>query len=182
MLEACTAQFTKWRRPGSAGNFCTQVHAGWLVACGRWLVGWLHAAEKNSPSESYFCSLCLITRRVILTDDLCVRRTWKIRPQKELEQDILFCRIDDSSGACGNQNNVQHCRAPCTVIQTSVVGDKRRLRFGFAFLCFPPQKRVPHLTFSLFWFCVCGYCLLWPSYDRLPSVGLWLLYMCGVQR
>ena len=38
------------------------------------VLGWLHEAEKNSPSESYFL-LLLFEYGVILTDDLCVRRT-----------------------------------------------------------------------------------------------------------
>ena len=79
--------FTKWRRSGSAGHFCTRVHAGCMAGCVR-LGG--SGKEKKSfflfhyplvrPRKTHlrratFCSFCLNTLWVILTDDLCVRRT-----------------------------------------------------------------------------------------------------------
>ena len=118
--------FTKWRRSSSAGHFCTRVHAGCMAGCVR--------PRKTHLRRATFCSFCLNTLRVILTDDLCVRRTWKIKPEKELEQDFsfFFFRIDDSEH-CGTQNSVQHCRVAWTVIRTAVVGGKRHLRLGFVF-------------------------------------------------
>ena len=83
--------FTKWRRSGSAGHFCTRVHAGCMAGCVR--------PRKTRLRRANFCSFCLNTLRVILTDDLCVRRTWKIKPEKELEQDfsIFFGSMTVSS-------------------------------------------------------------------------------------
>ena len=74
--------FTKWRRSGSAGHLCTRVHAGCMAGCVR--------RRKTHLRRATFCSFCLNTLRVILTDDLCVWRTWKIKPEKELEQDFSF--------------------------------------------------------------------------------------------
>ena len=74
--------FTKWCRSGSAGHFCTRVHAGCMAGCVR--------PRKTHLRRATFCSFCLNTLRGILIDDLCVRRTWKIKPKKELEQDFLF--------------------------------------------------------------------------------------------
>ena len=59
--------FTKWRRSGSAGHFCTRVDAGCMAGCVR--------SRKTHRRRATFCSFCLNTLRVILTDDLCVRRT-----------------------------------------------------------------------------------------------------------
>ena len=59
--------FTKWRRLGSAGHFYTRVHAGCMAGCVR--------SRKTHLRRATFCSFCLNTLRVILTDDLCVRRT-----------------------------------------------------------------------------------------------------------
>ena len=68
--------FTKWRRSGPAGHFCTRVHAGCVA-------GWVWQG-KTHLRRATFCTFCLNTLRVILTDDLCVRRTWKIKPEKDL--------------------------------------------------------------------------------------------------
>ena len=59
--------FTKWRRSGSAGHFCTRVHAGCMARCVR--------PRKTHLGRATFCSFCLNTLRVILTDVLCVRIT-----------------------------------------------------------------------------------------------------------
>ena len=117
--------FTKWRRSGSAGHFCTRVHAGCMA-------GWVWP-RKTHLRRATFCFFCLTTLRVILTDDLCVRRTWKIKPEKELEQEFFYFFGSMTSEQCGTQNNVQHCRLACTVTRTAVVGGKRRLRLGFVF-------------------------------------------------
>ena len=51
--------------------------------------------SKTHLGKATFCSFCLNTLRVTLTDDLCVRRTWKITPEKELRCNaafaILYC-------------------------------------------------------------------------------------------
>ena len=121
------------------------------------------------------CSFRMNTLRVILTDDLCVRRTWKINPQKELEQDIsIFLQTDDSE-QCGTQNNVQHCRAPCTVTWTAVVGGKRplRLRFCSSFV-FPTENKFRHLAFCLF-LVLCLWFLAFVTVSRPPRVcQIWL--------
>ena len=52
---------------GSAGHFCTRVHVGCMAGCVR--------PRKTHLRNATFCSFCLDTVRVILTDDLCVRRT-----------------------------------------------------------------------------------------------------------
>ena len=110
---------------GLCGALLHTVHAGCMAGCVR--------PRKTHLRRATFCSFCLNTLRVILTDDLCVRRTWKIKPEKELEQDFSICfRIDDSE-QCGTKNSVQHCRVAWTVAQTAVVGGKRHLRLGFVF-------------------------------------------------
>ena len=66
--------FTKWRRSGSAGHFYTRVHAGYMAGCAQ--------PRKTHLWRATFCSFCLNTLRVILTDDFCVRRTWKSNQRK----------------------------------------------------------------------------------------------------
>ena len=121
--------FTKWRRSGSAGHFCTRVRAGCMARCVR--------PRKTHLRRATFCSFCLNTLRVILTDDFWVRRTWKIKPEKELEQGFSIFFGSMTSEQCVTQNNVQQCRVACTVTRTAVVGGKRRLRLGFVF---PTEK------------------------------------------
>ena len=118
--------FTKWRRSGSAGHFCTRVHAGCMAGCVR--------PRKTHLRRATFCSFCLNTLRVILTDDLCVRRTWKIKPEKELEQDFSIFISDRWQWAVwDSEQRKQHCRVVWTVTLTAVVGGKRHLRLGFVF-------------------------------------------------
>ena len=52
---------------GSAGHFCTRMHVGCMAGCLR--------PRKTHLRKATFCSFCFDTVRVILTDDLCVRRT-----------------------------------------------------------------------------------------------------------
>ena len=118
--------FTKWRRSGSAGHFCTRVYAGCMVGCVR--------PRKTHLRRATFCSFCLNTLWVILTDDLCVRRTWKIKPEKELEQDsslFFFGSMKVSSVVLRTAYNT--AGVTCTVTRTAVVGGKRHLRLGFGF-------------------------------------------------
>ena len=144
-----------------------------------WVYGWLRAAGKTHLQNATFCSFCLDTVRVILTDDLCVRRTWKIKPQKSSSKIFLFFRIDDSEH-CWTQNNgttLQSGNTDC--------GCRRQATpsLGFSFPLFSLQKRVPYPAFWLFWFCVCGYWLLSPSFGHLTSARSgtrW--YMCTTVR
>ena len=59
--------FDKLAPVGVWGGGGTLLHSG---AC--WMYGWLRAAETTSPSEGSFCSFCLNTVPVKLTDYLCV--------------------------------------------------------------------------------------------------------------
>ena len=153
--------FTQWRRSGSAGHFCTRMHAGCMAGCLR--------PRKTHLRNATFCPFCLDTVRVILTDDLCVQRTWKIKPQKEFQQDISIFRINDSE-KCRTQNN-RHGDGTTLQSGDTDCGCWRQATpsLGFCFPLFSPQKRVPHLAFWLFWFCVCGYWLLSPSFGHLAS-------------
>ena len=166
--------FTKWRRSGSAGHFCTRVRAGCMARCVR--------PRKFHLRRATFCSFCLNTLRVILTNEIWVRRTWKIKPEKELEQGFSIFFGSMTSEQCGTQNNVQHCRLAWQWhgLRLSATNN------AFGWVLFSQQKRVSHLAFWLFWFCVCGYWLLSPSSWRPPRVcQLWLTcirYMCSWQR
>ena len=76
-------------------------------------------------------------------------RLFRVISEDSAERDSL----DESSaflieGAkCRTQNNVQHCRASCTVTWTAVVGGKQRLCLCFVLPLFSPQKRFPHPAF-----------------------------------
>ena len=161
--------FTKWRMSGSAGHFCTRVHAGCMAGCLR--------PRKTHLRRTTFCSFCLNTLRVILTDDLRVRRTWKIKPEKELEQD--FSIFSDRWQWDSEQR---------TTLQTGLYGDtdcgcrwQATPSLGF---CFPHRKGFhTYLAFWLFWLCVCGYWLLSCTVLRPPLVcQIWLTRYGSVQR
>ena len=148
---------TKWRRSGSAGHFCTQVHASCMAGCVR--------PRKMHLRRATFCSFCLNTLRVILTDDLCV---WKIKPQKELEQDLSIFSdrwqwaVWDSRTTFNTAERLVQWHG----LRLSAAND------AFAWVLFSsvfPTERVPHLAFWLFWFCVCGHWLLSPSHGHLTS-------------
>ena len=66
--------FTKWRRSGSAAHFCKWVRAGFTAGCVR--------PRKTHLRRATFGKFSLNTLWVRLTDDLCVRRTWKLKQQK----------------------------------------------------------------------------------------------------
>ena len=147
-----------------------------------WMYGWLSVAEKTHLRRATFCFFCLTTLRVILTDDLCVRRTWKIKPEKELEQDfsIFSDRWQVSSAGLRTtwQNNVQYCRLACTVTRTAVVGGKRRLRLGFVL---PTEKGSTPSVLAVLVLCLRLFTeLLSPS--RPPRICLTcrIRYMCSV--
>ena len=107
--------FTKWSRSGLRGTF--QVHAGCVAGCVR--------PRKTHPGRATSCSFCMNRLWVIQTISVWEELEKKTSHRKNLEQDIFFTfRIDDSE-QCGTQNSVQHCRVPCMVTRTAVVGGKR---------------------------------------------------------
>ena len=101
------------------------------------MYGRLHAAEKNSPRESYFLleyALGDTYRRFLCS------KNFKKQATEIVEGDIsTFFRSMMVSSVARTQNNVQHCRSPCTVTQTAVVG-KQRLRSRLFFLFFPTER------------------------------------------
>ena len=105
-----------------------------------WMYGWLRAAEKNSPWESYILIILLENalgdayKRSLCSMNLKNQATERVRARY-----LCFLRIDDSE-QCTTQNNVQHCRATCTVTWTAVVGGKRHLRLRFRLPLFSPPK------------------------------------------
>ena len=137
------------------------------------MYGWLRAAKKTAPSESYFCSFCWNTLRVILTDDLCVWGTWKVKPQKGLEQDLsIFFRIDDSK-QCGTQEQR-------TTLQSGLHGDKAcgcwrqttpSLGHGFCLPLFLHRKGffTKLFGFSGVVFAVISFCHRLKATSRLPD-------------
>ena len=131
--------------------------------------------RKTHLRRAAFCSFCLNTLRVILTDDHCVWRTWKIKPEKELEQDIsIFFRIDDKWAVRDSDQR--------TTLQTGLFSDTDCGCRRQATVLFSTQKRVSHQAFWLFWFCVCGHWLLSPSYGHLASArsGWFAFGTCAV--
>ena len=117
--------------------------------------------RKTHLRRANFCSFCLNTLRVILTDDLCVRRTWKIKPEKELEQDFSIFFGSMTVSSLGLRTAYMYNTA-------ERLGQWHGLRLSaasktFAWVLFSTKKRVQHLAFWLFWFCVCGHWLLSPS-------------------
>ena len=159
--------FTKWRRSGSAGHFCTRVHAGCMAGCVR-------AEKKLTLGELLFTPFAWKRVGWYLQTISVFEKLEKIKRQKELEQDItIFLRIDDGE-QCGTQNNVQHCRAPSTVTRTTVVGGKRRLRLKL----FSPQKKVstPSVLAVL---ALCLRFLAFVTVSRPPRVyQIWLTRYC----
>ena len=132
--------------------------------------------RKNHLGRATFCSFCLKTRRVILTDDLCVRKTWKIKRQKELQQDIsiFFGSMIVSSAGLRTTSNTADRLLRWHGLRLSAASD------AFAWGCFPHRKKFRHQAFWLFWFCVCGYSLLSPSHGHLAStrIQIWLTRYC----
>ena len=126
--------FTKWRRSGSAGHFCTRVHAGCMAGCVR--------PRKTHLGRATFCSFCLKTLRVILTDDLCLRKTWEIKRQKESGEDasIFFGPTTVSSVGLRTTCNTAE-RLLRWLAGTVVVGGKRRLRLSLFLPLFSSQKK-----------------------------------------
>ena len=138
------------------------LHTG---AC--WMYGWLRAAEKNSPSELYFLLLLLRYGLGWYLQTISVfEELEKSSHRKSSSKIFLFFRIDDNE-QCRTQNNG-------TTLQSGDTdcGCRRQATpsLGFCFPLLSPQKRVTHLAFWLFWFFVCGYWLLSPSFGHLASV------------
>ena len=89
--------------------------------------------RKTHLRRATFCSFCLNTLRVILMDDLCVRRTWKIKPEKELEQDFSIFFSDRWQSAVWDSEQR-------TTLQSGLYSDtdcgcrwQATLRLGFVF-------------------------------------------------
>ena len=149
-----------------------------------WINGWLPAAEKNSPSESYFLLLLLeYAQGDTYRRSLCSKNLKNQATEKVSARYFDFLRIDGSE-QCGTQNNVQHCRAPCAVTPTAVVGGDAFASVLFSF-GFPRRKGFHTLRFgcSGFVFVVLSFCHV----SRPPRVcQIWLInllrYMCSVQR
>ena len=159
--------FTKWRRSGSAGHFCTRVHVGpdvWLVACGR---------EKLTFGTLIFAPFAQIRLGWYLQTISVFEELEKFSHRKSSSKIFLFFRIDDSEQCMhrtrgrwkkiaptatkketlflicgcwcnffhrpliGLRTTAQHCRA---ATRTAVVGGKRHLRLGFALFVFPTEK------------------------------------------
>ena len=96
----------------------------WLVACGR---------EKLTLGELLLLLLLENTQGDSYRRSLCLKNLQNQATERVRARYFYFLRIDDSE-QCGTQNNVhvvQHCRAPCSVTRTAVVGGKRRLRLRF---------------------------------------------------
>ena len=150
-------QFTKWRRSGSAGHFCTRVNAGCMAGCMR--------PRKTHPGRATSYSFCLKTPRLILTDELCVLKTWKIKRQNELEQDnsIFFGSMIASSVGLRTTCNTAERLLRWGGLRLSAASD------AFTWSCFPTRKKFRHLVFWLFCFCVCGCWVLSPSHGHLAS-------------
>ena len=169
---------TKWRRSGFAGHFCTRVHAGCMAGCVR---------PRKLTLGELFCSFSRIHSGWYLQTISVFEELEKSGHRKSSARYFYFLRIDGSE-QCRTQNNVQHCRASCTVTRTAVVGGKQHLRLRFVLPLFSLQKRFPHLAFWLFrvGFC-CGSWLLSPSHGHLTSrasadLANSLRFMCSVQR
>ena len=122
---------------GTMGAIHKMAHVGVCGALLRrgpcWMYGWLPVTGETHLPRTTFCSFCLNTLRVILTDDLPVRRTWKIKPEKELEQD--FSIFSDRWQWDSEQR---------TTLQTGLYGDpdcgcrwQATPSLGF---CFPHRK------------------------------------------
>ena len=104
-----------------------------------WLYGWLRAAEKNSPSESYFLLVCLNTLRVILTVSVFKELENQATERVRGRHFSIFGSMTDGK-QCRTQNNgTQHCSSKA-MTRTAVVGGKQHLHLSFVFLCFPHRK------------------------------------------
>ena len=83
--------FTKWCWSGTAGHFCTKVHAGCVAVCVR--------PRKTHLRKATIMLLLPELHGVILADYLCVSRTGKTKPLQETEEDIyIFFRPMTVSG------------------------------------------------------------------------------------
>ena len=144
------------------------------VAC--WMYGWLHAAEKNSPSESYFFAPFAWIRLGLHLETISVfEELEKIKQQKELKQDFSVFFFSDQwqwavfPGPRTKYNTAQRLLR-WQGLRLSVRG-KRRLHLRFVLPLSSPQKRVPHLPFWLFWvvFAVIVFCHRLTATLRLAS-------------
>ena len=168
--------FTKWRRSGSAGHFCTRVHAGCMAGCVR--------PRKTHLRRATFCSFCLNTLRVILTDDLCVRRTWKIKPEKELEQDSSIFFFGSMTVSSVGLRTAYNTAEWLVVVQWHGlrlrVGGKRHLRLGFVFYT---EKSSTPSVLAVLVLCLRSLAFVTvstrPATSRLPDLANLLRYiMC----
>ena len=135
----------------------TGVCGALSYTCACWMYGWLFVAKKTHHGRATFCSFCLNTLRVILTDDFCVWRTWKINPKNELEQDLSICsRIDCEQ--CGTTYNTAEHLAWWHALRLLAASD------ACACVLFSTEKGVLAVLV-----CVCGYWLLSSSHRHLTS-------------
>ena len=124
----------------------------------------------------------------MLTDDLCVRRTWKIRPQKELEQDnsIFFGSMAVSSVGLRTMYSTAERLAQWHGLR--LLAASNAFACVLFFLCFPHRKGFHTQRFWLFRVGLCcGSWLLSPSHGHLASsasadLANSLRFMCSVQR
>ena len=151
--------FTKWRRSGSAGHFCTRVYAGCMAGC--------VLPRKTHLRRANFCSFCL---NMLWGDTyrwyLCSKNLKNQAREKESAQDFSIFQIDDKWAVWDSE---QHTTLQIGLYSDPDCGCQRQATPSLGF-CFPDRKGFrPHLAFWLFWFCVCGYWLLSPSYGHLVS-------------
>ena len=152
-----------------------------------WMYGWLRAAEKTHLGRAFFAPFLEYTQGDTYRRSLCSKNLKNQATEIVRARYFYFLRIDGSE-QCRTQNNVQHCRASCTVTRTAVVGGKQRLCLCFVLPLFSLQKRFPHLAFWLFRVGLCcGSWLLSPSHGHLASrasadLANSLRFMCSVQR
>ena len=157
----------KWKRKKFLFHYPL---AGCMAGCVR--------SRKTRLRRATFCSFCLNTLRVILTDDLCVRRTWKIKPEKELEQDFLFSdRWQVSSAGLRTTYNTADWLVQWLGLRLSAASD------GFVF---PTEKGSTPSALAVLVLCL--RLLAFVTVQRPPRVwqsDIWLTcirYMCSAQR
>ena len=170
-------------RSGSAGHFCSQVQAGCMACCVR--------PRKTHLQRAIFCSFSWNTLiKVALTGDLCVRTTSKIKPQKELAQDISNCFfwIDDSE-LCG-LDSAQRETLQSSLYGYTDCGWRRQatpsLGLCFSFVSSTEKGSLP-VVFSVLGLCLrlMAFVTVWSTaVSPLPDLATSdsLRYMCSVQR
>ena len=122
----------------------------WLIACSR---------EKLTIGVILFAPFGWIRLGWYLQTITVFEDHWKIKPVQELEQDLSIF----SDG--GQVSSSVWLRTTYTYNTAAWLVQWHGLRLSaasnaFAWVLLSPQKRVPHVAFWLFWFCVCGHWLL----------------------